>query len=1392
MSQMQVDNLDDIRISGFDLAITLSDGTVELIPDGVMELLKGDLTFVFASGAVISRQEILGNVNLPKLASLPLSAMPGANQSARGSDETISEVPQETEVAREAVRHRIAELKKIKEQLAQTEKEGQEEPEGKHETEPDKQAVPESQLVEELIQQLNQNLITDTPETPLVLLADTSPATSDQIDTTGPTLGAVSLQSGSDTDSSGFITSDTCPVFSGSGSQGDTITIAIYRGDVLITTGSTLVTSEDGTWNVQINNLSDGHYHWIITARDTAGNQSRLDTPEQTLTIDTLYTGSLVEHLASDGTPTCAGTDEAIALDDEVILDNEVIIGGANGAFTLDSTAPATTTALANGTGRDADSTITKNNQLLIHTQLSGNVHSAQLLVWRAGESALSPTFNQTFTLDSSTTEHTFTTTALPDGNYQYKVIIMDMAGNISESATRHVTVNTIPPELGDVIQEGTRNGTYVNNASVSFTGTAEPDACIYVVLTKGSETIAVKPTHVAADAAGHWRYTLQPLVASTLQDGIYHWSFLAVDRAGNISSARNGQFTLDTRKPEVTFTGLASEDDSGELGAGLLTNAERPVFCGTVNENALVTITLSSPGKTYTFTTVGSVNGNWELAATQDLQEGSYTISLSATDLAGNLGNTVEHDTSLEIDRTITGGDVGNTKSVEGSFILDSRMDLTARFDSQTNSADAEVYSNNTTPVLSGTGNADDQITVVLSGPDGQQTLNTTVTAAGTWTVTADALSSDGVYNWSATAVDGSGNTQDCVSDAFTLNTSVPILTVDEISGEGYQLINDDVYVRDASVTLSGRLDADTKIQGVTLNGTAIAHSVLLSGGGVWSLEIDDLPEGNNTIVINTQNEAGNIGSETLVINRNSMIAGADSNNDDCQNTVTNLTAGLVDAGIDGIVTEAPLFTGTVEPGATVTVMITGNGDQIISLNASVDALGNWTADATGLPDGNYSWSVVATDTAGNSNDMVGTGFTLDTKITGFTSTLMDVGADGRVNANPCFAGTVEPGSTVTVTLSPASAEAREIHLTAVVADNKWTTSATDLPDGEYLWNVTATDAAGNSFTTEPTSFTLHTSTTATWFALDADLSANLVSSSTDGIVTDAPAFIGTVEPGSAVTVMITGAGDQIITLDATVDADKWAANAADLPRPLPDGEYSWSVTATDAEGNSTETTGASFTLASARAELTGALMDATVDGTITDVPVFSGVADPGADVLVELVHQDTGETVTLRAISDANGHWGSTGDGLGDGRYSWSLSATDTAGNSSTAPGGEFAFSATNIAPPSPILTLVSDTPDQPLLETRVFAGESSIDATVTLTIAGKIYETTADDEGDWMIKAEFDRSGIFNYQLQYRNVHGEPVTEQGITNVRMVSFDSLDSSHNARPTGSSAAIG
>ena len=356
-----------------------------------------------------------------------------------------------------------------------------------------------------------------------------------------------------------------------------------------------------------------------------------------------------------------------------------------------------------------------------------------------------------------------------------------------------------------------------------------------------------------------------------------------------------------------------------------------------------------------------------------------------------------------------------------------------------------------------------------------------------------------------------------------------------------------------------------------------------------------------------------------------------------------------------------------------------------------------------------------MAIDTAGNSNDMVGTGFTLDTKITGFTSTLMDVGADGRLNANPCFAGTVDPRSTVTVTLSPASAEAREIHLTAVVTDNKWTASATDLPDGEYLWNVTATDAAGNSFTTEPASCTLNTSTAATWFALDADLSANLVSRSTDGIVTDAPSFTGTVEPGSAVTVMITGAGDQIITLDATVDADNWAANAADLPQPLPDGEYSWSVTATDAEGNSTETAGASFTLATTRVELTGALMDATADGTITDVPVFIGAADPGADVLVELIHQDTDETVTLRTISDTNGHWGVTADSLDDGCYSWSVLATDTAGNSSTAAGGKFAFSPTNIAPPSPILTLVSDAPDEPLLETRVFAGESSADATV-----------------------------------------------------------------------------
>ena len=314
------------------------------------------------------------------------------------------------------------------------------------------------------------------------------------------------------------------------------------------------------------------------------------------------------------------------------------------------------------------------------------------------------------------------------------------------------------------------------------------------------------------------------------------------------------------------------------------------------------------------------------------------------------------------------------------------------------------------------------------------------------------------------------------------------------------------------------------------------------------------------------------------------------------------------------------------------------------------------------------------------------------------------------------CFRGRGGSGDMVQLVLTDAADE-QVSQATITVADGgDWSHAFTGLDNGNYSVTAYVSDDAGNTRT---------------------ETLSDMV--------------IGRAEPGL-------GSDD-----DGIIDADDVRVIPTFSDLDLPDN---WP--ATDVSINTTLT------------ELTGYLMDACVDGMVSDIPVFTGTAEPGSQVLVELHNKDTDEQLTCAVTANEDGQWTTTVNDLQDGSYRWRVSVT-AAVDDSDPPGGEFVFCSANVAPAVPELSLATD---EPLLETLVFTGKGTVNSTVTLAIAGTCYRTTADREGDWVIKAQFDHSGIFNYQLQYQDVHGESVTEQGITTVRMVDFDSLDSPHRTQP--------
>jgi predicted phage tail protein len=111
------------------------------------------------------------------------------------------------------------------------------------------------------------------------------------------------------------------------------------------------------------------------------------------------------------------------------------------------------------------------------------------------------------------------------------------------------------------------------------------------------------------------------------LADGTYDISVTATDALGNAGTdASVDELIVDTTAPVVTVTGLTTADNT-------------PALTGTVNDpTATVQVTVN--GSTYTATNNG--DGTWTLAdnaIAPALADGTYDVSVTATDSVGNVG---------------------------------------------------------------------------------------------------------------------------------------------------------------------------------------------------------------------------------------------------------------------------------------------------------------------------------------------------------------------------------------------------------------------------------------------------------------------------------------------------------------------------------------------------------------------------------------------------------------------------------------------------------------------------------------------------------------------------------------------------------------------------------
>lgn len=817
-----------------------------------------------------------------------------------------------------------------------------------------------------------------TPQTPLAngshtfTLSATDPAGNSSavssgfvltIDTTPPAAPVIASVADNTAPVTGIVpnggsTNETRPTLSGTGEAGTTI--SIYNGSALVGTAQV---QANGSWSfTPSTSLGAGVWNLTATATDAAGNTSAA-SEIRSFTIDTTAPAAPVIDTVYDGTGPITGNLSSGQITDEA----RPVISGT----------------------REANTTI----RLYDNGTLLAEIPADNSSSWR-------------YTPDAS----------LATGNHVITVIAVDAAGNASPvSDSVNFVVDTTPP-LTPVITSvsddqapglGTiANGQNTNDPTPTFSGTAEAGATI--TLYENGTVIGT----TTAQPDGAWSVS-----TSTLASGTHVITAVATDAAGN-SSPNSTAFTLtvDTTAPQTPILTSVVDDVAGgvtgNLANGQITNDNRPTLNGTAEAGSVVSI---YDGDTLLGVTSANASGAWSFTPTTGLNDGTRTLTVTATDPAGNVspatsGFTIVVDTLAPTVPLITSivDDVPNNTGAIGNG----------------------QSTNDTQPTLNGTAEANSAVSIFDNGA-----LVTTVNAnaSGNWSWTPTASLGQGSHAYSVSAADAAGN----VSAASPSTTII----VDTIApGAPGNLVINATGNRVTGTAEAGSTVTITSETGVVL-GTATAD-----GTGSFTATLTPAQTNGQPLLAFAQDKAGNTGIAAGFTAPDTRVPEAP--------IITNVVddVGIYTGAIaNGPVTNdaQPTLNGTAQAGATVSIYNNGALLGTTTANAS----GNWSFTPTGnLTEGSHAFTATATNA--NGTDSVSTAATVivDTLAPGTPSGTLS--ADGG-----SLSGQAEANSTVTVTLAGG------VTLTTTAGSNgAWSlTLPTKQIEGQLI-NVTATDAAGNA----------------------------------------------------------------------------------------------------------------------------------------------------------------------------------------------------------------------------------------------------------------------------------------------------------------------------------------
>lgn len=503
----------------------------------------------------------------------------------------------------------------------------------------------------------------------------------------------------------------------------------------------------------------------------------------------------------------------------------------------------------------------------------------------------------------------------------------------------------------------------------------------------------AIGTTVVNSD--GSWTFT----PSANLADGLHQFTATSTDAAGNVSpDSEEFNLTIDTLAPNAPV--LEVTDDVGTI-QDLLTNG------GFTDDNQPELGGLGDPGSTIAIYDNGLLvtevvvddNGTWSYTPPVALTDGLHSITLTETDLAGNL-SAVSAPFEFTIDRTPPPAPTGLVLNTEGTILTG------------TAEANSTVTVSNDLGVILGTAIADANgaFSVTLSaaqlngetlstaatdraGNEGPATdltaRDTTPPAAPTALVvaaTGDSVSGEAEAGARISVRDAGGTELGSgevgLDGKFTVN-----IAPDQLNGEVLTVLAFDTTQNESppgQVTAADSTpppppaDLDVSTDGLTLTGTAeVGSTVVIMEGTTRLGEVEVGESGSFSFALSPARLNGEILSLTATDLAKNTSAASTVEADDTTPPATPIITNVVD--------DVSTTTGTIISGTTTddrTPLISGTGELgtkifVYSENiqigfTEVNSAGSWSFQVpASLTDGAHSLTADAVDRRGNHSVM-------------------------------------------------------------------------------------------------------------------------------------------------------------------------------------------------------------------------------------------------------------------------------------------------------------------------------------------------------------------------------------------------------------------------------------